>query len=296
MAKRKFNKEQLEETVNTSTTIKEVLVKLGISTKGGCYKAIYRAAKNFNVDISELIKSNSENVVSRKRNFNKEHFIDAVSTSSTIKEVLIKLGINTIGGCYKQFYRAAKAFEVDISKFVYACRPETEAAKRKLITDDQVIKLVKVNFSFESIKRELGLKVDTGANNNWIRNKIKDLNLDTSHFTGQAHLKGKKHNFNKKIPLENVLIKHSTYSRGTLKWRLIKEDKLISECALCKIAEWKGIKLILVLDHINGVNNDNRLENLRLLCPNCNSQTDTFCGRNKAIKNAQKKLIQFNNE
>lgn len=72
--------------------------------------------------------------------------------------------------------------------------------------------------------------------------------------------------------------------RGTqrthLKGRLIKAGVLRDVCCLCGITDWCGQKLTLVLDHINGVNNDNRPENLRLLCPNCNSQTDTFSGRN----------------
>jgi hypothetical protein len=50
-------------------------------------------------------------------------------------------------------------------------------------------------------------------------------------------------------------------------------------CAICGINEWCGQRLVLHLDHINGINNDNRLENLRLLCPNCHSQTPTYCNR-----------------
>lgn len=66
-----------------------------------------------------------------------------------------------------------------------------------------------------------------------------------------------------------------------LKARLIREGVLPNVCAECGLGpQWNGLPLVLVLDHINGVNDDNRLENLRLLCPNCNSQTETFAGRN----------------
>ena len=67
-----------------------------------------------------------------------------------------------------------------------------------------------------------------------------------------------------------------------MKSRLIKEEILEYKCALCgNTGEWQGQSLTLQLDHINGINNDNRLKNLRLLCPNCHSQTKTFSGRNK---------------
>lgn len=84
------------------------------------------------------------------------------------------------------------------------------------------------------------------------------------------------------IPLEKVLVEHSSYNRGHLKARLIKTGMLKNECALCgQKPTWQGRPLVLRLDHKNGVNDDARIGNLRLLCPNCDSQTDTFSGRNK---------------
>jgi Zn finger protein HypA/HybF involved in hydrogenase expression len=84
----------------------------------------------------------------------------------------------------------------------------------------------------------------------------------------------------KKIPLENILIIGSSYNRVHLKNRLIEESLLEEKCYECGISpEWNGKRLCLQLDHINGISNDNRLENLRLLCPNCHSQTATFAGR-----------------
>jgi Zn finger protein HypA/HybF involved in hydrogenase expression len=69
-------------------------------------------------------------------------------------------------------------------------------------------------------------------------------------------------------------------SRSHLKRRLIREHRLEAKCNECGIADWNNKPLSLQLDHINGQAKDNRLENLRLLCPNCHSQTETFAGRN----------------
>ena len=81
---------------------------------------------------------------------------------------------------------------------------------------------------------------------------------------------------------EEILVENSTYySTNHLKKRLFRENILEEKCVLCgNNGTWMGKKLSLQLDHINGIHNDNRLENLRILCPNCHAQTDTFCGKN----------------
>lgn len=83
------------------------------------------------------------------------------------------------------------------------------------------------------------------------------------------------------LPLAQILVEHSTYSRKDLKRRLLKEKLLTEKCAICEGGPvWNNKPLTLRLDHVNGVRDDHRLANLRLLCPNCDSQTVTYCGRN----------------
>lgn len=113
-------------------------------------------------------------------------------------------------------------------------------------------------------------------------------NIDYSHIQlGKLCNQGKK--FKKEsIPLENILTKNSTYSRGHLKKRLINDNILENKCYICNMDPvWQNKKLVMVIDHINGISNDNRIENLRLVCPNCHSQTETFAG--KKPKNKCKK-------
>jgi hypothetical protein len=86
----------------------------------------------------------------------------------------------------------------------------------------------------------------------------------------------------KQIPLEEILAgNHGHYPTGKLKKRLIKEKILEYKCAECSRSKWRGKTISLHLDHINGTPTDHRLENLRFMCPNCHSQTDTYCGKNK---------------
>ena len=80
---------------------------------------------------------------------------------------------------------------------------------------------------------------------------------------------------------EDVFVENSTYARHRLKQRIIKQNMIPYVCVCCGTGpEWMGKPMPLILDHINGVNNDNRLENLRFVCSNCDSQLPTYKSRN----------------
>lgn len=112
-----------------------------------------------------------------------------------------------------------------------------------------------------------------------IETEFKNLKERTNTFLKSKLIK------NIQISLDLILIENSTYSRTALKKRLYKEGLKQRKCELCGQDEnWNGKKMSLILDHINGVNDDNRLENLRIVCPNCNATLDTHCGRNVKIK------------
>lgn len=97
-----------------------------------------------------------------------------------------------------------------------------------------------------------------------------------------------------RIPqLEAVMVKGSNYGRKNLKKRIIKLELIPYLCAVCgSKPEWNGRPLSLRLDHINGVKDDHRIENLRFVCPNCDSQLPTFCSRN--IQSMRRKNLQTN--
>ena len=151
-------------------------------------------------------------------------------------------------------------------------------------TDQQFIDAIKNNFSVRNVLKTLGLAA-AGGSYKLFHARVKKLGLDTSHFTGQGHLKGKRNVHVRKSPWETILVKNSPYSNtSALRRRLIKESILENKCSRCGIVEWQGEELSLHLDHIDGDNTNNEIVNLRLLCPNCHSLTPTYCGKNKGKK------------
>ncbi len=133
-------------------------------------------------------------------------------------------------------------------------------------TDQQIIEAVQASFSIRQVLRLLGLH-PTGANYKGIETHFLRLGLDTSHFTGQGHLRGKTHSWTPERPLEEILVENSTYRTNQhLKRRLFRAGLLVNRCYICgQEPVWRGEPLRMVLDHKNGNPSDNRIENLWLL-------------------------------
>lgn len=132
--------------------------------------------------------------------------------------------------------------------------------------------LVNTSNSMKEILFKLNMSV-SGNSVAILRERISEENISFDHFYKKVA---------NSYTLEEILVENSPYkSTNSLKWKLLKLGLLENKCYLCNLEPyWNGMDLTLVLDHKNGINNDNRLANLRLLCPNCHSQTPTFAGRN----------------
>lgn len=134
-------------------------------------------------------------------------------------------------------------------------------------TKENLEPIIKSSLSYAEVLHKLGLRA-TGGNYKHLQINIDKFNLDISHMKHQASNQGKE--FKPFLTLRKP---------ASIKARLIKECKSI--CTLCGIFSWKGSPLVMEMDHIDGNNRNNTRENLRLLCPNCHSQTPTFRNRKR---------------
>lgn len=132
--------------------------------------------------------------------------------------------------------------------------------------------------SYSEALRALGLR-PAGGNHRLFRRYVDVVwGISTAHFPPMGS--GFRGPHREAKPLVDVLVEGSTYERSSLKRRLYDEGLKERACELCgQGEEWRGARMGLILDHVNGVPDDNRLDNLRIVCPNCNATLDTHCGR-----------------
>lgn len=149
--------------------------------------------------------------------------------------------------------------------------------------------------------REVLLKFDrndSAASYRVLNKLLNEWNIDFSHFLNKSQMTKEMFSQGALIKKKNeeIFCKNSSVARNTVKKRLIDEEKIKYVCNKCNQDEmWNGEKMSLILDHINGVRNDNRIENLRFLCPNCNSTLPTHCRGSEGLvkkENIDKRKIK----
>jgi hypothetical protein len=148
--------------------------------------------------------------------------------------------------------------------------------------ESQVREAVAASSTLTETLRRLGLR-PAGGNHQTLRNLIARYEISTAHFRpGQPSPTARD---DMPVSLDQVLVVSSTYSRKRLKQRLYESGLKLRRCEMCGQGEvWNGQRMSLIIDHVNGVATDNRLENLRIVCPNCAATLDTHCGRKNRIR------------
>ena len=159
------------------------------------------------------------------------------------------------------------------------------SARIDKFTDEEFREIVKSNYTMLDVAKALGYTSHSGSNGQRIRKRIDELGISTEHFTLGNRRPQKR-------CAENVFVQDSTADQKTLRKYYIKGEYTPYVCAICgQLPIWNDLPLTLILDHINGHNKDDRLENLRWVCPNCNQQLDTTNGKNIKKKRLESEQI-----
>lgn len=239
----------------------------------------------------------------RPRSWTDAQLRQAVAASTTFKEVHQRLGLKPGGGTHSAVRLRIAELGMDISHFEPRRRtarprrpPRQESRLRQesdsrasppvgprleRIDPEELRAAVAASVSIRETLGRLGLG-ENGSTYAGIKAAMRRHGIDATHFLGQGWARGMQGKTRHRgRSLEEVLVADSpTTNTARLRQRLLRAGLKEHRCERCGLREWQGEPIPLQLDHVDGNRSDNRLENLRLLCPNCHSQTETWCGRN----------------
>lgn len=153
-----------------------------------------------------------------------------------------------------------------------------------VISKEDAERIVKECYSVADFCRKVGWQ-PRGANYRTFYKYVKEYNLDTSHFTGLRTNIGNRLNEKNVISNEEYFISGKFKKSSEVVKRLLKYNLIEYKCSCCGISDWNENPIVLQLHHKDGDHFNNTLENLTLLCPNCHSQTDTYCGKKNNSSN-----------
>ncbi|MFF7386965.1 HNH endonuclease signature motif containing protein [Streptomyces scabiei] len=204
--------------------------------------------------------------------YTKERLAEAARGARTLSEALGTLGVAPKSSTRRYVFQRMKKLGVDVSHF------EREGVKW---TREILEEAVTASTNMCEVLRCLGLEV-VGGHHTHISRRIKAYGIDTSHFQMPTQRgKARRPRTPESMLVEQEAGQARRIPSDRLKWAMTTTG-VPEQCTMCGTdAVWRGRPLPLEVDHINGNWRDNRIENLRFLCPNCHSTTDSYRGRGK---------------
>ncbi|MFF3786518.1 HNH endonuclease [Streptomyces sp. NPDC001933] len=270
-----YPRDLLERTAATATSLVDVLRRLGAPLGSRSLRYVRDRLKHYGIDTSHFAE---EALPSRgRRAYPKELLTEAAARSRSIREIFEHMGLPPSDSPYGYLRRRIDRLGIDTSHFTSGRRYGTPSPPRH-----ELSAAVAASRSLAGVLRALG-QVDNGGARARLKRDIKAYGLSTSHFSGQGHCRGTRSPY-RKTSAEILRLQKAGASRTrtALLRRALDDIEVPRRCARCGTGEtWRGNRLVLEIDHINGDRLDNRLENLQYLCPSCHSQTGTFSNRHR---------------
>jgi hypothetical protein len=205
--------------------------------------------------------------------YGKERLEEAARASRTLSEALERLGVDPRSSTRRYVHERMKKLGVDVSHF------EREGVRW---TREVLQTAVSASTNTCQVLRHLGLEV-VGGHHTHISRRIRAYGIDTSHFQVSTRRgeEARRPRTPERLLVEQPVAHARRIQSDRLKWAMTALG-VPERCSLCGMAAvWRGHPLPLEVDHIDGDWRDNRIENLRFLCPNCHSTTDNYRGHGK---------------
>lgn len=270
-----WDKHAVSGAVANATSVKEALAALGYRPGPNNYQRLKEACERYSLRYPRA--NNHRDPSPAKRPGGKFHDLpalkEALSANASARAALLALGLSLSGKNYAALTRACHFYGLTPPYRSRSGRKPVHPSER-FGSREVFVDAVKASSSITGVLSKLGRHPTDWQ---WVKEASRHhgVELPNGNF---ARKQGRP-----RRALEDVLVENSTYcDNQALKRRLIEEGLLTDECESCGLPPvWQGKPIILQLEHRNGVRNDNRLENLGVLCPNCHSQTDTYTGRNR---------------
>lgn len=189
-----------------------------------------------------------------------EELIERINTHSSLQDLI------------KSFGLPASHHNRTLFKVFLKRRQIDKTWNSSNYTLDELSQVVSKSVNWSDVCRKLNISI-CSANFDKLKSGCRQNNIDTTHFDKTLRSIG----IHKRHTVHTVFVENSKLHRSSLRQFLIKSNLYTNKCSMCGIDDmWNNKPLKLEIDHINGIHNDNRIENLRWVCPNCHSQTSTY--------------------
>lgn len=269
---RHWSDDDLRTAVVGARTYADVKRRLGLAKAGGGHYLVRERMRELGLDVSHFTGDSRP----RHRPWTDDEFRAAVAGASTYPAIIAALGLQVTSSIYNLVHRDIRRLSLSRDHLFRATNVRT-----RRWNEAQLRAAVGSEGSYAGVLRKLGL-VAAGGNYDQLRAALRQHAIDISHFTGGGWNRGGVQKARVTIPLEQVLVANRPTRSHALKLRLIREGLKPAHCELCGWAQRAPDgRLPLELDHINGDKTDNRIVNLRVVCPNCHALQPTHRGLNQ---------------